>query len=333
MSRGSVLCPLCGQRGSAAPFLSAPDRFNARKQQYELVRCGECSLVWTHNPPPPEEMAGHYGQSYDATISSIGENEVHERWRQPRNLLLRYKSSGALLDIGCSSGGFLASIDRQAWRVSGIEMSGEVAARARRNLGAEVFAGDILDAPFAGGSFDAITCFHVLEHVYDPRAVLAKIREWLKPDGVAIVYLPNIQSGAARLFKSYWYALEVPRHLYHFSPETLRQMAASAGLKDVSLALRREPFIEASLRYLKDAAFEKLGRPYVPMAQAPQPGVPWRVLRKAWRLTALPVLERMVGIGGPGEVIQAVFARTAQPSTAARECRETVPRGAMRGTR
>jgi hypothetical protein len=101
----------------------------------------------------------------------------------------------------------------------------------------------------------------------------------------------------------------MPRHLYHFSPKTLRQMASMAGLEEVTITTHREPFIELSLRYIKDGAQEKIGVSYVPLARAKTPGITWKLARKAFRLTLLPVLNRLVGLFGPGEIIHAVFVK------------------------
>ena len=136
-----------------------------------------------------------------------------------------------------------------SWKLYGIEMSDEVASRAESATGGQVFVGDILDAPYAPNSFDVITCFHVFEHLYDPRAVLQKAAEWLKPGGIFYAMMPNIDSAGGRIFGSYWYALELPRHLFHFSPKSLGNMANSLGLEQVSLVTDREVFIEKSVHY------------------------------------------------------------------------------------
>jgi len=302
------LCPVCG-RDRSVEWRRAPDRFHGRDKSYSLIRCPSCSLVRLQDPPAPAEMAEHYGAYYDSAISGPGDDPAH--WRERCESLLRFKSGGTLLDLGCSSGGFLTAMKGPSWKLFGIEMSGAVAKRARDRCCAEVFVGDILDAPFAPGSFDAITCFHVFEHLYQPREVLAKISAWLKPGGVFYTMMPNIDSAGARIFGSYWYALELPRHLYHFSPASLRPLAGSVGLEIISLTTNREVFIEHSMRYVFDEVCRKAGYSRPPLAEVSAPRIPWRVIRKVFRLTLLPVLTGLASLAGDGESMHAVFEKVA----------------------
>jgi hypothetical protein len=137
--------------------------------------------------------------------------------------------------------------------------------------------------------------------------VLAKVAQWLKPGGVFYTMMPNIDSAGRRIFGSYWYALELPRHLYHFSPASLRKMAASVGLEEASLETHREVFIEYSVRYVLDDAFRAIGVARRPLAQVKAPSLPWRVVRKMFRLTALPILNGMASFAGDGESIHVVL--------------------------
>lgn len=250
-------------------------------------------------------MGNHYGEDYDRAIAGGGEDPDH--WTGKRDVVLRYKSGGAVLDLGCSSGGFLDSLRSPSWKLYGIEMSEAVAQKARARCGAEVFVGDILDAPFAPGSFDAITCFHVFEHLYQPQEVLAKVSKWLKPGGIFYAIMPNIDSAGAKIFGTYWYALELPRHLYHFSPKSLRNVAGAVGLNPLSITTDREVFIEPSTRYILDDALQQFGVNRTPMAKAKRPGVPFRAVRKAFRLALLPVLNSLASLAGDGESIHAVL--------------------------
>ena len=300
-------CPSCG-KPHAIPFISAPDRFHGRKQIYELMCCPSCSLVWLKDPPIPERMGEHYGPDYDRSVAAAGDSP--ERWKGRFKVIAQYKTGGSLLDLGCSSGGFLQAIASPAWNLYGIEMSQGVANRAKSASGAQVFVGDILHAPYAPASFDVVTCFHVFEHLYKPHAVLKKAAEWLKPGGIFYVMVPNIDSAGARIFKSYWYALELPRHLYHFSPKSLNHVARLAGLEPVSITTHRELFFEKSVRYYIDEMFRRAGRPRIPLARREEPSLPLRVIRKAFRLTMLPALNGVSALAGDGESIHAIFTKT-----------------------
>ena len=304
VSAGSGICAICGS-ATAIPFIEAPDRYHGRQQRYQLLRCQQCSLVWLDNPPKSAEMGIHYGPDYDRSVAAAGEEP--DRWRGRWEELARYKSGGVILDLGCSAGGFLSGLDRSAWTSYGIEKSEVVANKARARTGANVFVGDILDAPFAAGSFDAITCFHVMEHLYQPREIFKRVYDWLKPGGIFYLMVPNIHSAGCRLFKTYWYALELPRHLFHFSPKSLRMLAKSVGLEEASVTTDREVFIEASTGYILDDLMGKVGIKRTPLAKAVKPSIPFRIVRKGFRLTALPVLDGIASLAGDGESIHAIF--------------------------
>jgi SAM-dependent methyltransferase len=298
-------CPICGQLG-AREWLRAPDRFHGRQEQYRLVRCQGCSVAWLSDPPHPSEMHLHYTDAYHKLISAGGQNAPH-RWRARKAALAPYKQSGALLDLGCSSGAFLESLKGDSWRLCGIEMSAEEAKTAGARSGAQVFVGDVPDAPFTPESFDVITCFDVLEHVFDARLVMEKVVEWLRPGGIFYVLVPNIDSAEARVFGSYWHGLELPRHLSHFSPVSLGHLARSVGLQEVSLQTRRNPAVGTSLRYVWDDVFHAVGIRRTPTAYRREPSFAWRAARKLVRMTALRALLAMAPLAGGGESIHAIF--------------------------
>lgn len=302
----ATLCPVC-ERSEVEKWLEAPDRFHGRQELYQLERCRSCGLVWLKNAPSPHEMGAHYGEDYDRAIAAGGQDPNH--WSERRDTLFKYKNGGSLLDLGCSAGGFLRSVKGPSWNLYGIEMSHEVAERAEATTGAKVFVGDILAAPFAANTFDAITCFHVFEHLYEPREVLTKVAKWLKPGGVFFTMMPNIDSAGAHIFKSYWYALELPRHLYHFSPDSLRHLAHSAGLQELSITTHREVFIEHSVRYLVDDLYRNAGYPRMPLSKLGRRSFPRRAVRKGFRLTLLPILNALASSVGQGESIHAVFTK------------------------
>lgn len=290
-------------------FLAAPDRFHGRRYNYQLLRCRSCSLVWLHDPPSPGELGQHYGPDYDRAVAAAGDSA--ERWKGRVRVIARHKNGGSLLDLGCSSGGFLQAMSSPRWELHGIEMSDAVAKRAESVSGARIFVGDILDAPYDHESFDVVTCFHVFEHLYEPLAVMKKVAKWLKPGGIFYVMVPNIDSAGAHLFRSYWYALELPRHLFHFSPASLRHVAHEVGLEALSLTTNRELFFEKSVRYWFDDLCRRAGKPRLPLAMSPAPGLPFRAVRKLFRLTALPLITSVAALAGEGESIHGIFKRPA----------------------
>ncbi|MGB9433503.1 MAG: class I SAM-dependent methyltransferase [Candidatus Acidiferrum sp.] len=272
------------------------------------MRCPTCSLVWLSCPPKPSEMHLHYTDEYHKLISAAGDNSP-VRWQERKATLGLHKQSGSLLDLGCSSGSFLESLPRDSWNLYGIEMSAECAKTAEARSGAQVFVGSILDAPFPPESFDVVTCFDVLEHLYEPRKVMARVSEWLKPGGVFYVLVPNVDSAEARVFGSYWHGLELPRHLFHYSPKSLRLLAESAGLRELALETRRNPAVGTSLRYVGDDVFSSLAIRRTPVAFRGEASLPWRAARKVVRMTVLRFLLALAPLVGGGESIHAIFCK------------------------
>lgn len=305
-SKANQGCISCGSERNR-DFLAAPDRFFARSETYRLVQCESCSLVWLADPPKADEMDRHYGSRYDHFIRKATDKESDQHWRRAVESVRQHGRGSRLLDLGCGSGSFLHCLRDSAWSLWGIEMSAEAAELARSRNNAVILTDDILEAPFPPDTFDVITCFHVFEHMTSPREVLAKVREWLKPGGIFCVHVPNIEAAEERLFRSYWYPLELPRHLYHFSPRSLRQLAQASGLQELSVKTAGISFVEYSTRYLVDDVLRKTGIPRPALAKAGDPPIAWRVLRKGLRLTMLPVMNWLISLTGDGSIIEAVF--------------------------
>lgn len=300
-------CPICGNC-EVAHLLQGPDRFHRRETIYELVRCSSCSLVWLKKPPTPDEMPYHYGVDYHRIVETSGESDLVKRWRIPRASVLALGKRGDLLDIGCSTGAFLYTLKDEGWQLHGIEISPEEARKAELRSGARVFVGDILDAPFAPQSFDVITGLHVLEHVDRLDQTVRRLWEWLKPDGVLYLNIPNIDAFESRIFKSYWFGLELPRHLFHFSTESLRRLFLPRGFEEVKLSTLPDCFVEKSIRYVVDDLKAKCGLLPVPLAAETRiPSIPWRLARKMFRLGILWPFRRWTALTGRGASIEAVF--------------------------
>jgi|SRR5579872_2247765 len=302
----AVRCPICGSVRTGE-LLEAPDRFHLHTQMYRLACCSECATVWLPNPPAPEAIGAHYTEDYHRAIVAAGEGAAASRWKDQVKLIRQYKTGGALLDIGCSSGGFLSNMKSGAWQLCGIEMEASTAARARATTGAEVFVGDAVEAPFPAASFDVITCFDVLEHVYNPREFLTKVLHWLKPGGIFYAMMPNIASWEARAFGDHWFGLELPRHLFHFSPKSLRCLMGDIGFSEVLVKTPAISYIERSSGYVCATTLSRLGFSVTPQAKRRQASLPWKVVRKGLRLGVIAPLAQIASLAGCGPCMEVVF--------------------------
>lgn len=299
-------CPLCGVT-PIFRFLHAPDRFHWRKQLYGLKRCSSCSYVWLDAPPKPSEMLLHYDEDYHKTIAMGGEGSAEKRWERPRRVVQRYSQGGALLDIGCSSGGFLSTLRQGPWKLYGVEMEESTAQRARAASGAEVFVGDVEKAPFEPGSFDVITCFDLLEHLNEPGQFLCKVKKWLKPSAILVVQVPNISSWEARLFGSFWYGLELPRHLSHFSTQSLRHVMNELGFEVLSIETPSVSYAERSLGFVATGIAERLGVTPIPQSTIKRQNMPSKVVRKIARVLVFNPFAQFASLATSGPSIEAVF--------------------------
>jgi SAM-dependent methyltransferase len=186
------------------------------------------------------------------------------------------------------------------------------AQKAEASSGAKVFVGDILDAPFSASTFDVITGFHVLEHVYKPKQIVGKLLEWLKPGGILYLHVPNIDALEARVFQSYWYGLELPRHLYHFSPASLSRLFAFYDLEELILRTLSHNHIEASIHYVREEIRARLGISRIPLSTVHKsPGITWRIIRKALRLSLFEPFGFLSAAVGRGAGIEVMYRKRA----------------------
>lgn len=304
----TVNCVVCGST-AVVGHLSAPDRFHSRSEVYHLLRCSHCTLVWLGNAPKGNEMGPHYGPLYDRFIRNATDKQNGAHWAAPIATVTNLKSGGTFLDLGCGSGSFLRALDGNRWEKFGVEFSIAAADEARATTGGTIFCGDVLDAPFPDDQFDAVSCVNVLEHMHDPLAVMKRIRRWLKPGGIVFIQVPNIESSEAKAFRTYWYGLELPRHLYHFSCTSLERLAVNAGLEKNVVVTKPASFLEYSLYYQLGAMERAFGYKSTSLASACTPSILWRVVRKALRLSLFRVAESIIALSGEGQMVVGVFVK------------------------
>jgi len=154
---------------------------------------------------------------------------------------LTYKHGGRLLDVGCGNGSFLANMKRLGWLVEGVEVDPKAVIQAR-SKGVEVWCQTLQEKRYPDNFFDAITLFHVIEHVHEPLEMLAECWRILKKGGLLILTTPNTQSLGRKIFREYWRGFEPPRHLYLFCRASLARAVELSGFSNFLITTKASAF-------------------------------------------------------------------------------------------
>jgi 2-polyprenyl-3-methyl-5-hydroxy-6-metoxy-1,4-benzoquinol methylase len=233
-------CPVCSST-EINPLLTVKDH-SVSGDQFVIWQCAVCCLRFTQDVPD-EDSIGPYYQSQDYISHTNTDkgllNKLYQKVRyhtleKKAKLIITYtKEKGRILDIGAGVGAFLSTMKGKGWQIIGIEPD-EV---ARKN--AQDFFGLQLDQPvllqtLKPDTFDAITLWHVLEHVHQLHPYIEQLKTLLTKEGKIFIAVPNYTSSDAASYKTYWAAYDVPRHLYHFNPKSVQQLAEQHGLKIIA---------------------------------------------------------------------------------------------------
>jgi 2-polyprenyl-3-methyl-5-hydroxy-6-metoxy-1,4-benzoquinol methylase len=234
-------CPICNS-SSFSPFIECTD-YTVSKNKFTIVQC-TCGFRFT-NPRPEEAEAGKYYQSEDyISHSNTKKGIINRLYQSARKYTLKKKLSlvrkvsgkeqGGLLDLGCGTGEFLNTCKQNGWKVQGIEPSPDARDFASKQYGLTVHETNKWDQ-FADKTFDIVTAWHVLEHVYKLEETAKQVKRILSPNGTFVVALPNCSSADAKFYKQYWAAYDVPRHIWHFTPPDVKRFFENNGftLKEV----------------------------------------------------------------------------------------------------
>jgi SAM-dependent methyltransferase len=142
------------------------------------------------------------------------------------------------LELGCSTGNYLAALHRRGWDVYGVELCAGPA-RVAREAGWNVHQGTLETAGLQDETFDLIAAWMVLEHVPEPVTTIQTIHQLLRADGTLLLGVPNVACWQRYLFGANWYCLDLPRHLQHFSPSILRKLLEQAGFEQIEIVHHR----------------------------------------------------------------------------------------------
>jgi SAM-dependent methyltransferase len=255
----TVSCILCGSNQYALLYEAADYWLENLQMRARFVRCEHCGLVYQNPRPAVLEIGAFYPDAYE--VFQSGEHRQRApgfRYGMKRrsSFITRYKQSGILLDVGCATGVFLRWMEQTGgWVVYGVEPS-DRAAQAARQQGLNVTTGTLEDARHPSAFFDAVTLWDVVEHLHDPVAALREVHRVLKPDGILVMRLPNLDSIDARLFGKYWAGLDAPRHLYIFRIQTLKDLLGETGFQAVEMNSQ----VGGYLNFVKSVRFSLVGR-------------------------------------------------------------------------
>ena len=234
-------CPVC-LNPVTVPALTGRDwLFDSTAKVFNLHSCTSCHCLFLHPMPGDEEIASFYPTHYWWSSSDSHRNGALKKLESIyRKLALRdhvafirrsveNRSGLDLLDVGCGSGTLLGLLKHRGFRVMGIDVSADAARVAENENGVSVVVGSLDQARFSDHSFDVVTLFHVMEHVTDPRHVLAEVSRILKRNGSVILQVPNIDSWQCKTFGARWYGLDIPRHVIDYSKHSMLKLLGDSG--------------------------------------------------------------------------------------------------------
>lgn len=229
-------CPLCNAK-EFKTFLQCRD-YTVSRETFTIVQCQSCQFKFTNPRPEVHELGEYYKSQEYISHSNTSKGLINYLYQTVRKytllkklqLISKFYKTGTLLDIGCGTGEFLKVCKDAKWTVLGIEPD-----EITRKNASEKYDLDVKDEKFIqeleAESFDIITMWHVLEHVPFLNERIQDIRRLIKPNGLIIIAVPNCNSLDAKIYKEDWAAYDLPRHLYHFTPNDISTLFKNHGFK------------------------------------------------------------------------------------------------------
>jgi 2-polyprenyl-3-methyl-5-hydroxy-6-metoxy-1,4-benzoquinol methylase len=232
------VCPNCSDSRISNVF-SVKD-FTVSNEEFEIWECENCSQRFTQNIPSEEEIGKYYQSENYISHSDISKGLVNDLYHKVRKRTLVQKRKlveketgktfGNILDIGAGTGAFLNTMKLANWSSTGLEPDETARKKALELYNIHLKkTEEFVSLP--SESFDAITMWHVLEHVHDLHEYLEQLKSLIKPTGKIFIAVPNYTSFDSKHYQQFWAAYDVPRHLYHFSPKSMQKLLSIHDLK------------------------------------------------------------------------------------------------------
>ncbi len=234
-------CPICGSPSLSSKF-SAKDH-TVTGNNFVITACRYCTGLFTQDVPEQEEIGAYYKSENYISHSDTKRGLVNNLYHKVRAITLKgkrdlvqkitNKKSGNILDLGAGTGAFLNTMKEAGWNINGLEPDEAAKKIAKEQYNLEMQPLDeFFDLPHE--KFDAITMWHVLEHVHQLHQYMDKLKHLLNASGKLFIAVPNYTSKDAQYYKSSWAAYDVPRHLYHFSPKSMELLVEKHGMHIVT---------------------------------------------------------------------------------------------------
>ena len=231
-------CPNCDS-ANIKPALTAEDH-TVSHRIFPIWECGQCTLRFTQDVPDAASIGPYYKSEDYISHTNTKEGLVNTLYHMVRDQTMSTKrrllcsatrlKQGKMLDVGAGTGAFVAHMAENGWEVTGLEPDEAAREVAFQQNNARLLPMSDFYS-LAPDSYDAITLWHVLEHVHDLHTYVGQLGRLLKKEGRIFIAVPNYTSYDAGVYKSAWAAYDVPRHLYHFSPDAMEDLLARHGLQ------------------------------------------------------------------------------------------------------
>jgi 2-polyprenyl-3-methyl-5-hydroxy-6-metoxy-1,4-benzoquinol methylase len=231
-------CPVCYAE-TISNVLQVKD-YTVSGDLFVIAECSSCSFRFTQEVPDAASIAPYYKSEDYISHTNTATGLINRLYHFVRNRTIVQKrklienrtgiKTGKLLDIGSGTGAFLSEMKQHGWETTGLEPDADA-----RTVAKKVFNIELADTAqlyqLPADHFDAITLWHVLEHVHDLSGYVQQIKSVLHSKGKLFIAVPNYTALDATVYKEYWAAYDVPRHLYHFSPRSMELLMEKHGLK------------------------------------------------------------------------------------------------------
>lgn len=251
MDLEKIDCPICASSENRLFLRSRDFRFGLSSELFQIVKCRECGFIFLNPRPVKNAIGDFYPADFNQRDRSLSYKIIEPYFkivqRDTLRILKKHKPSGKALDIGCGNGDFVFALRKEGYDAWGVEPNPGSQALASQELKGHILYKGLEESNFTSGTFDVITMFQSLEHIHDLNALFMEIGRIAKDDAIFYICVPNMNFFEFRIFGPYAYNLEVPRHLYFFTRQTLRRLIEKSGLK--------------SIRFIRNGLFESVSTP------------------------------------------------------------------------